>query len=129
MNLLVKYLGVPLYVVDRVVFRWNFNSYGSKVFAMFQTGQASAMVFGLLLLPLLLYAGREFFLYAAIALLLFIHVFSNWLSRKVAASKEKHLVDRYISENPGKAKLLVIFGFCILLIFAITCVVIQGQWK
>ena len=129
MNFIIKYLGVPLYVVDMVVYRWNFNSYGSKAFAKFQAGRASAMIFALLLLPLLHYAGRKYFLYAGIALLIFILLFSNWLSKRVEASKEKHVVERYVLENPSKASLLVISGFCILLIFTITCVGIQGQWK
>ena len=129
MNPLVRFLGVPLYVVDMVVYRWNLKSYGSDTFAHFQAGRASAMIFALLLGPLLHYAGREYFLYAGIALLVFILLFTNWLTKRVSASKERHAIERYVSENPGRSSLMVIGGFCVLLIFCLTCFGLQGPWK
>jgi hypothetical protein len=128
-DLLIKYIGLPILLIDKVIYKQNSEFYKSKLFGYFQTGRASTLAILFLLSPVLVFSNKKTFLFIFIGIFVFSILFMDWLFKKTKMRGNDILIDEFVILHPLLSMVYVAAIFCALICLALACVAIQGPWK
>lgn len=122
------YVGAPFYFIDKVIYDWNYQTWGTRSFSEFQSGQASSFAWFCLLSPFLVLADKEYFWFVIIGIGIVVIWVNRVLEKLVVKSKFSNGIEVYIKEHPGKSRLITMAIMIVLASFALSCFLVRGPW-